>query len=75
MNGSFSIKKVLPSLSDLTYEGMDIGNGVEALITYANFDNYSKEEYDFKYNKLIEYCAQDTYAMFEVLEGLRNSVK
>ncbi len=75
MNGSFSIKKVLPSLSNLTYEGMDIGNGVEALITYANFNNYSKEEYNYKYNKLIEYCAQDTYAMFEVLEGLRKYVK
>lgn len=75
MNGSFSIKKVLPSLSNLTYEGMDIGNGVEALITYANFNNYSKEEYNYKYNKLIEYCAQDTYAMFEVLEGLRKRVK
>ena len=75
MNGSFSIKKVLPSLSNLTYEGMDIGNGVEALITYANFNNYSKEEYNYKYNKLIEYCSQDTYAMFEVLEGLRKYVK
>lgn len=75
MNGSFSIKKILPLFSDLTYKGMDIGNGVQALVTYAKFPNMNKKEYKFKYQKLVEYCKQDTWAMVEILRGLRSSVK
>lgn len=75
MQGSFSIKKILPLFSDLTYQGMDIANGVDALVTYAKFKQMNKQEYEYKYNKLIEYCRQDTWAMFEILKGLRNYVK
>lgn len=75
MNGSFSIKKVLPLFSDLTYQGMEIGNGVEALVTYARFPKMDKLDYEHKYKKLVEYCQQDTWAMYCVLEGLRKSVK
>ena len=75
LNGSFSIKKVLPLFSDLTYQGMDISNGGEALITYAKFPTMDKKEYEYKYQKLLEYCKQDTWAMFCILEGLRKYVK
>ena len=75
MDGSFSIKKVLPLFSNLTYKGMEVGNGVEAMITYASFPKLLPLDYKHKYQKLVEYCQQDTYAMFEVLKGLRESVK
>lgn len=75
LDGSFSIKKVLPLFSDLTYQGMEIGNGVEALITYARFNQMDQKEYTYKYQKLVEYCKQDTWAMVCVLWGLINSVK
>ena len=75
MTGSFSIKKVLPLFSDLTYKGMEIGNGVEALVTYARFPKLDKLDYEYKYKKLVEYCQQDTWAMYCVLKGLRDSVK
>ena len=75
MDGSFSIKKVLPLFSDLTYKGMEVGNGVEAMVTYASFPKLLPLDYKHKYQKLVEYCQQDTYAMFAVLKGLRNSVK
>lgn len=75
MTGSFSIKKILPLFSNLTYKGMEIGNGVEALVTYAKFPKMDKIEYDYKYQKLVEYCQQDTWAMVEILKGLRKSVK
>lgn len=75
MDGSYSIKKVLPVLSNLTYKNMEIGNGIEALITYAKFGKLLPKDYNHKYQKLIEYCQQDTYAMYKVLEGLRNIVK
>ena len=75
MDESFSIKKVLPLFSDLTYKGMEVGNGVEAMVTYASFPKLLPLDYKHKYQKLVEYCQQDTYAMFAVLEGLRRTVK
>ena len=75
MDGSFSIKKVLPLFSDLTYKGMEVGNGVEAMVTYASFPKLLPLDYKHKYQKLVEYCQQDTYAMFAVLDGLRRTVK
>ena len=75
MDGSFSIKKVLPLFSNLTYKGMEVGNGVEAMVTYASFPKLLPFDYKHKYTKLTEYCRQDTYAMFAVLDGLRKSVK
>lgn len=75
MDGSFSIKKVLPLFSNLTYKGMEVGNGVEAMVTYASFPKLLPLDYKHKYQKLVEYCQQDTYAMFAVLDGLRKSVK
>lgn len=75
MSGSFSIKKILPLFSNLTYKGMEIGNGMEALVAYATFPKLSELEYKNKYKKLVEYCKQDTWAMVEILKGLRDSVK
>lgn len=75
MTGSFSIKKILPLFSNLTYKGMEIGNGVEALVAYANFPKLDKLDYEHKYKKLVEYCKQDTWAMVEILQGLRLNVK
>ena len=75
MNGSFSIKKVLPLFSNLTYKNMEIGNGTEALVTYAKFSDYKQDEFIHKYEKLVEYCKQDTWAMVEILHGLRNMCK
>lgn len=74
LNGSFSIKKVLPIFSDLTYAGMEIGNGVDAMVTYARFPKLSPKDFEHKYQKLVEYCKQDTWAMVKVLDGLRKSV-
>jgi len=75
LNGSFSIKKVLPLFSDLSYDGLDVSDGMAAIVTYANFNNMSKDEYNKQYNALLEYCKQDTWAMVEILRGLTNIVK
>ncbi|MBU1142640.1 MAG: DUF2779 domain-containing protein [Firmicutes bacterium] len=71
LNGSFSIKKVLPIFSDLTYKGMGISNGTEALVAYARFPMMDQKTFELKYKELLEYCKQDTWAMVEILEGLR----
>lgn len=74
MTGSFSIKKILPLFSNLTYQGMEVANGIEALVAYATFPKLLPKEYHHKYQKLVEYCKQDTWAMVEILQGLSKSV-
>lgn len=71
LNGSYSIKKVLPIFSDLNYDNLEVSNGVEAMVTYQKFKEMSKDEYETSYNNLLEYCKQDTFAMFEILNKLR----
>lgn len=71
LGGSYSIKKVLPLFSNLSYEALDVKDGIEAMVTYNSFPNLGKEEFNKEYQALIEYCKQDTWAMFEILNKLR----
>jgi hypothetical protein len=71
LNGSFSIKKVLPVFSELTYQGMGIANGTDALVAYARFPLMDEETFKTTYLDLKEYCKQDTWAMVEILNQLR----
>ncbi len=75
LSGSFSIKKTLPVFSNLSYDNLVVKNGTEAIIEYANYNKMSKEEYNLKYQALITYCKQDTWAMVEILNALRKMVK
>lgn len=75
LSGSFSIKKTLPVFSDLSYSDMTVKNGTEAIVEYANYPLMSKEEYNIKYQALIDYCQQDTWAMVVILDELRKLVK
>lgn len=69
--GSFSIKKVLPIFSELSYKDMVVGNGMEAVYAYAGYKNLDKEELQITLQALTEYCKQDTWAMVEILDELR----
>lgn len=73
MEGSYSIKKVLPALiPELSYANMDIGDGVTAMQSYAKItstiDNGQIEKVK---NDLLEYCRLDTLAMVEILSKLK----
>lgn len=74
-SGSYSIKKTLPVLTDLSYNNLSVKNGTEALITYAKFPYMTKEEFSQSYNNLLKYCKQDTWAMVEILKKLRELVQ
>ena len=74
LNGSFSIKKVLPIFSNLSYANMPIANGTEALVTYAKFPTMNKLTLKQKSLELLDYCKQDTWAMVEILDKLRKIV-
>ncbi len=71
LEGSFSIKKVLPVFSDLTYKGMAVGNGMEAVYAYAGYKNLNEAELEITMSNLRLYCQQDTWAMVEILDKLR----
>lgn len=75
LSGSYSIKKTLPVFSDLKYDDLDVKNGTEAIIEYANYPKMDKSEFEFKYNALVEYCKQDTWAMVIILDKLRELCK
>ncbi len=74
LNGSYSIKAVLPLFTNLTYKDLEVQNGAQAMVTYANYNKYSREEFEFYYKALINYCKQDTWAMVEILRGLRSDL-
>ncbi|MGI6644216.1 MAG: DUF2779 domain-containing protein [Bacilli bacterium] len=74
-SGSFSIKKVLPVFSDLSYKNMTIAKGTEASAAYNVFEQLDLKELQEVRNALLEYCKQDTWAMVLILEELRKLVK
>lgn len=72
-HGSTSIKKTLPSLvPEMSYEGLKIGNGDEAMVTFALLaqGKYSDSEIKSVKNNLLEYCKQDTLAMVNLHQKL-----
>jgi len=76
MKGSYSIKVILQALlPDLTYEGMAISDGNDAMNTYATLHLLKdKEEVNKIRGGLLEYCRLDTFAMVKLLEKLGNAI-
>lgn len=70
LHGSYSIKKVLPIFSDLSYKTLSIKNGLEAQVAYAKFDQLSSKDLADTRNHLKIYCRQDTWSMVVILWGL-----
>jgi hypothetical protein len=72
--GSFSLKAVLPALvPDMTYEGMEVPDGLAAGLAWESMISgpCSGAERQQKRKALLDYCRQDTLALFRLLEGLR----
>lgn len=74
MNGSYSIKSVLPALvPGQGYDGMVIGNGGEAMCAYAALCVVKDgSEADNIRKALLDYCRLDTYGMVLLLCKLRD---
>lgn len=80
MDGSFSIKYVLPALfpndEELDYHNLElIHNGGEAMDSYKHLTNYSPEEQKKIRTSLLKYCELDTYAMVKIWQKLNEIVK
>lgn len=74
-SGSYSIKKTLPVLSDLTYKDLEVKNGTEALVTYSLYNTMNEFDLNKAKKALRVYCKQDTWAMVVILESLRKLCK
>lgn len=79
MQGSYSIKKVLPALLpefELAYKNLElIHNGSEAMQCFALLKKMSKSEQESYRKALLEYCKLDTLAMVKILEHLQSVVR
>ena len=76
MQGSYSIKYVLPALfpndPELNYHNLPlIHNGGEAMNIFPKIKDMSKEEQEKARYGLLKYCELDTYAMVKVWEKLK----
>lgn len=74
-SGSYSIKKTLPVLSDLTYSNLEVKNGTEALVTYSLYNEMNEYDLQKAKDSLKIYCKQDTWAMVVILDSLRKMCK
>ena len=74
MQGSYSIKYVLPALiPELSYKNLEINEGGLASIAFESlfYETDLMRIADTRTN-LLEYCKLDTYAMVKLLEKLEN---
>ena len=75
MNGSYSIKYVLPALVPelaKAYKELDgVQNGNQAMNAFANMSKMEEGEKERMRTALIEYCKLDTLAMVKILEKLK----
>lgn len=80
MQGSYSIKYVLPALypndPELDYHNLPVvHNGAEASDTFLSLAQKSKEEQETLRKGLLMYCKLDTYAMVKIWQKLKEVTK
>ncbi len=74
MEGSYSIKQVLPALiPELSYDNLLIGDGGEASSVFYNLNKNQDSDTILEIRTaLLEYCQLDTLAMVKILEKLKS---
>lgn len=79
MNGSYSIKAVLPAMIPQMQEAYHnlavVHNGAEAMEAYIAMRNLPKDDIERIREALLEYCKLDTLAMVKILDKLRELVE
>ena len=80
MNGSFSIKSVLPALfpndPELDYHSLDqqVQNGNNAMSIFPKIKDMNPTDAQAAREALLRYCELDTWAMVKVLEKLKEMI-
>ena len=80
MNGSLSIKSVLPAMfpnhPELNYHNLDnVHNGTEATATFLSLKSLEKSKRDELRRSLLAYCHLDTLAMVRLWQRLQELVQ
>ncbi len=80
MEGSFSIKAVLPAMypddPELSYDNLsEIHNGSQAMLSYSTLADETPERAKEIRQCLLKYCELDTLGMVKIVEKLREAVK
>lgn len=73
--GSFSLKKVVPALvTDVSYDGLAIADGDNAIATFARMARGEIENVAEARKNLLAYCETDTFVMVKLHEILAGMV-
>ena len=74
--GSSSLKHVLPALTNLSYDNLEIGEGTTASLKFMEsaFGDIPEQERQKIRNDLLVYCGQDTGGMIDILKKLQELV-
>lgn len=76
MNGSYSIKDVLPAIApEFSYSDLVIGNGGEASSIFeAKCSGVENENWEDTRTALLKYCERDTYGMVVIWNHLKGLI-
>jgi|JI10StandDraft_1071094.scaffolds.fasta_scaffold03047_3 hypothetical protein len=72
---SYSLKTVLPILTDETYSHLEIKDGLTASLQYYNMLHMTAPEKEQTRSNLLKYCHQDTFATVKILQFLMKITK
>lgn len=77
LKGSYSIKKVLPSLvPELSYSDLEVSNGGMAMDIFKHMmQGTFNGDVENTRKDLLEYCGLDTFAMVKIVEKLEEMVQ
>ena len=73
--GSYSLKKVVKVFNENAYEDLTIKNGEQAYRSYLKLPEVGFLDSDIIKKNLFLYCRQDTYSMYEIIQGLKELIK
>lgn len=74
LGGSYSLKKVIKLFVDDAYDDLQINNGVKAFKAYSYLKEASLSEQEIIKKDLFNYCRQDTYSMYQIIQGLKKII-
>jgi hypothetical protein len=74
LGGSYSLKKVIGLFAPKAYESLIINDGVKAYRAYEKTINSSPTEAKIIKENLFLYCRQDTYSMYQIIQGLKTLI-
>ncbi|MGB4985699.1 MAG: DUF2779 domain-containing protein [Erysipelotrichaceae bacterium] len=69
MKGQLSVKEILKAVSNLSYDDLEIGEGISA-IAYHRI--YEKNQDEMILQSLYKYCSLDTYSMYVIYKYLKD---